>query len=69
MRRFAALLEGLSVVQDIQLVSQYVSSVLPLAREHRLSAYDAAYLELSRFGTVLRSQPSWKTKKQREKPV
>ena len=46
-RRFRTLLENLSVVQDLQSLSEYVRNVLPLAREHGLSAYDAAYLELS----------------------
>jgi len=45
--RFLALLEGLSIVQDGQAVSENVSNVLPLARHYDLSAYDAAYLELS----------------------
>lgn len=46
-RRFAALLEGLSLVQDQQSVGERLSNVLPLARKYGLSAYDAAYLELS----------------------
>jgi predicted nucleic acid-binding protein len=45
--RFVGLLEGLSIVQDGQAVSESVSNVLPLARDYGLSAYDAAYLELS----------------------
>ena len=45
--RFLALLEGLSIIQDDQAVSESVSNVLPLARDYDLSAYDAAYLELS----------------------
>jgi predicted nucleic acid-binding protein len=52
--RFVALLEGLSIVQDGQRVSESVSNVLPLARDHGLPAYDAAYLELSiRHGVPL----------------
>jgi predicted nucleic acid-binding protein len=52
--RFLALLEGLSIVQDGQAVSESVSNVLPLARHYGLSAYDAAYLELSiRHGVPL----------------
>ena len=47
MRQFAKLLEGLSLVQDMQAVGRYMETVLPLARHHGLSAYDAAYLELS----------------------
>jgi predicted nucleic acid-binding protein len=46
-RRFATLLENLSLVQDLQSLGEYLRSVLPLAREHGLSAYDAAYLELA----------------------
>jgi predicted nucleic acid-binding protein len=46
-RRFVALLEGLSMVQDVQPRSVMMSAALALAREHGLSAYDAAYLELA----------------------
>jgi predicted nucleic acid-binding protein len=53
-RRFTMLLGGLSLVQDIQSISEHVSNILPLAREYGLSAYDAAYLELSiRHGAAL----------------
>jgi predicted nucleic acid-binding protein len=53
-RRFTALLESLAMVQDVQPVGDYVSNVLPVAREYSLSAYDAAYLELSiRHGAPL----------------
>jgi predicted nucleic acid-binding protein len=45
--RFVTLLEGLSIFQDGQAVSDNVSNVLPLARVYDLSAYDAAYLELA----------------------
>jgi predicted nucleic acid-binding protein len=45
--RFLALFEGLPIVQDGQAVSENLSNVLPLARHYDLSAYDAAYLELS----------------------
>jgi predicted nucleic acid-binding protein len=45
--RFLALLEGLSIHQDDQVVSASVRNVLPLARRFGLSAYDAAYLELA----------------------
>lgn len=45
--RFTTLMKSLSVLQDIQSVSDNMSNVLPLAREYNLSAYDAAYLELS----------------------
>jgi len=46
-RRFVTLLEGLSVVADTQSVGNTVNGLLPLAREHKLSAYDAAYLDLA----------------------
>ena len=53
-QRFATLLESLSLIQDTQPVGEHVANVLPLAREHNLSAYDAAYLELSvRYGAPL----------------
>jgi len=42
-RQFAALLEGLSLLQDRQSVGEHLSNVLPLARKYGLSAYDAAY--------------------------
>lgn len=45
--RFIALLESLEISQDHQSVGQIVSQVLPTARAHGLSAYDAAYLELA----------------------
>jgi predicted nucleic acid-binding protein len=52
--RFTTLLESLSVLQDMQPVGDHVSNVLPLARKYSLSAYDAAYLELSiRHGAPL----------------
>ena len=44
---FTTLLESLSIVQDRQSVSESLRNVLPLARVHGLTAYDAAYLELS----------------------
>lgn len=45
--QFSTLLASLSLVQDAQPVSEHLSNVLPVAREYGLSAYDAAYLELS----------------------
>lgn len=56
MRRFTALLESLSVLQDVQSVDAQVTRILPVARSYGLSAYDAAYLELSiRRGAPLAS--------------
>jgi len=53
-RRFSALLENLPLVQDTQPVGEHFSGVLPVARASGLSAYDAAYLELSiRHGAPL----------------
>ncbi len=45
--RFVALLGALPIGEDHQAVSENVARVLPLALEHGLSAYDAAYLELA----------------------
>ena len=46
-RRFVELLEGLTIEQDSIAVAESVSSILPLAMEHGLSAYDASYVELA----------------------
>jgi predicted nucleic acid-binding protein len=46
-QRFVDLLEGLSMVQDVQPRGVIMNAVLAIAREHGLSAYDAAYLELA----------------------
>jgi predicted nucleic acid-binding protein len=46
-RQFTTLLESLPLVQDTRPVASHVNDVLPLARAHGLTAYDAAYLELS----------------------
>ena len=45
--RFITLLESLTVLQDTQPVGDHVINLMPLARQYNLSAYDAAYLELS----------------------
>lgn len=45
--RFTTLLENLPVLEDTQSVGDLVGNVLPLAPQYSLSAYDAAYLELS----------------------
>lgn len=44
---FTTLMESLPVVEDTRTLNEVVHNVLPLARAHELSAYDAAYLELS----------------------
>jgi predicted nucleic acid-binding protein len=46
-KQFTTLLESLSFLEDARAVAKHVEEVLPLARTHGLSAYDAAYLELS----------------------
>ena len=52
--RFITLLGNLSVLEDARPAAVHVTSVLPLAREYGLSAYDAAYLELAiRHGAPL----------------
>ena len=45
--QFAALLNSLRIVQDLQAVGEYIGSLLPMTRDYGLSAYDAAYLELA----------------------
>lgn len=55
-RRFTTLLRSLAILQDTQSVDDNIGHVLPVAREYGLSAYDAAYLELSiRHGAQLAS--------------
>ena len=46
-RRFVELLGGLTIIEHSQTVADTVSHVLPLARTHNLSAYDAAYLDVA----------------------
>ena len=46
-RRFVELLKGLSILEDTQPFADTMSNILPLAREHDLSAYDAAYLDVA----------------------
>ena len=45
--QFVGLLSALPVVADGQMDARAFGDVMPLARAHRLSAYDAAYLELA----------------------
>jgi len=53
-RRFVELLKGLSILEDRQPFADTLGNVLPLAREHVLSAYDAAYLDVAvRHGAPL----------------
>ena len=52
--RFNTLLRSLPVLQDVQPIGDQIGNILPLAREHNLTAYDAAYLELAiRHGASL----------------
>jgi predicted nucleic acid-binding protein len=54
---FIALLEALVIVVDEETPSRAFGRVLNLAREERLTAYDAAYLELAmRLGLPLASK-------------
>jgi predicted nucleic acid-binding protein len=45
--RFVELLKSLTIVEGGQPLADTVSNILPLAREHDLSAYDAAYLDVA----------------------
>lgn len=45
--QFSTLLNNLSVRQDVQSVAENLGHVLPVGRQYGLTAYDAAYLELS----------------------
>lgn len=46
-QRFIALLERLNIVTDRKTPSQAFGETLNIARRYKLSAYDAAYLELA----------------------
>ncbi len=46
-RRFIELLKGLKIAEDVQPVADTVSCIFPLAQAYRLSAYDAAYLDVA----------------------
>ena len=46
-QRFLTLLNGLTIVQDIQIPMSMLNQLLPLTRQYNLSAYDTAYLELA----------------------
>jgi predicted nucleic acid-binding protein len=49
-----SIVEDLGIIQETLPVQAVLHTVLPLAREHQLSAYDAAYLDLAiREGAVL----------------
>ena len=46
---FVADLKDLPVEVDLQGVARAYSSILQISRQHQLSSYDAAYLDLARF--------------------
>jgi len=46
-RQFVQLLDRLAIFEDSQPAAQAMAGILPLARTHNLSAYDAAYLEVA----------------------
>ena len=46
-RRFVELLKGLDVTVDTQSVADSVNNIFPPAQDYRLSAYDAAYLDVA----------------------
>lgn len=46
-RRFLTLLDAVSISVDEEQTSETMVSVMALGREHGVSAYDAAYLELA----------------------
>ncbi|MDP2829788.1 MAG: type II toxin-antitoxin system VapC family toxin [Sulfuricellaceae bacterium] len=55
--RFIALLDTLPIRVDGATAQHALAGILSLAREHRLSAYDAAYLELAmREGVAMATQ-------------
>ena len=45
--RFVELLKSMEIFQDVQPVTDTINHVFPLAQEYRLSAYDAAYLDVA----------------------
>jgi len=45
--RFVELLKALNIVQDAQQITETLSHVFPLAQRYKLSAYDAAYLDVA----------------------
>ncbi len=53
-RRFLELLKALNIFEEAQPFAETIGNVIPLAREHNLSAYDASYLDLAlRHGASL----------------
>jgi predicted nucleic acid-binding protein len=54
MGRFLELLKVLSIVEDRQMFADAINNFLALAQLHKLTAYDAAYLDLAaRFAVPL----------------
>jgi predicted nucleic acid-binding protein len=57
--RFAELVQGLPILVEEADIKRILGPVLAVGRAHRLSAYDAAYLELAaRQGLALATQDS-----------
>lgn len=55
--QFITLIEGLEIIVDEETPSRAFTRILDLAREQRLTAYDAVYLELAmRLGVPLASK-------------
>lgn len=46
-RRFVELLKGLDVTVETLSVADSIRNIFPLAQDYRLSAYDAAYLDVA----------------------
>jgi predicted nucleic acid-binding protein len=52
--RFEQLIRALTIIENSQTVIENITNLLPLAREYKLTASDAAYLDLSaRLGVPL----------------
>ena len=55
--RFLSLLRGLPITVEQESPERMLTEILSLAREHRLSTYDASYLDLTmRLGVPLATQ-------------
>ncbi len=55
--RFLSLVQGLPIVVEQESPDRMLTEILSLAREHRLSTYDASYLDLAmRLGLPLATQ-------------
>jgi predicted nucleic acid-binding protein len=60
---FLELVNALSIVEEGQASDYYLGHILPLARKHQLSSYDACYLDLAlRHGLSLATQDAQLTR-------